>query len=59
MQEVLTPRTIFGKRKQIIEQLGKVLGKMEPNITISEKSKESDSGKSELMNSDDEEKYLQ
>jgi hypothetical protein len=35
-----------------------VLGKVEPNITISEKSKESDENSNSLRNSIDESKYL-
>jgi len=54
VQEVLTPRTIFGKRKIIINQLQKVLGNLDPNISISEKSKESDEKSNTIRNSDDE-----
>jgi hypothetical protein len=35
VQEILTPRILFAQRKKIIEELGKVLGDIEPDVNFS------------------------
>ena len=42
-QEVFTPRTIFMHRERIIDEFGKILGPLDPNITLTAKKSETDS----------------
>jgi hypothetical protein len=46
VQEILTPRILFARRKKIIEELGKVLGDVQPNVLLS--SSESSKSDSEM-----------
>ena len=54
LQEMLTPRTIFAKRSIIIEQLRKILGPIEPNISGEEQQNNSESKDTVKSTSDDE-----
>lgn len=46
MHEIFTPRTLFLYRKDIIGEFGKVMGDLEPDISVSSK-------KSDLKDSDE------
>ena len=43
IHEVFTPRTIFMHRERIIDEFGKILGPLDPNITLTAKKSETDS----------------
>jgi len=41
VNEIFTPRSIFLQRQTIIDEFGKLLGPLEPDIAISEKQSSS------------------